>query len=54
MNHINHNNYTEIHYFGDKYTNDGNDYLLLNHEFVIGHRTDNPTQTYDFLKLYLK
>lgn len=53
MNHINHKDYSEIHYYGDKYLHDGNDYLLLNHEYVIGHRTDSPNETFEFLKLLL-
>lgn len=53
MNHINHRDYSEIHYYGDKYLHDGNDYLLLNHEYVIGHRTDSPNETFEFLKLLL-
>jgi phosphomannomutase len=30
-------NYDEIHYFGDKHSPDGNDFLLLHHPHVIGH-----------------
>jgi len=37
--------YDEIHYFGDKYDTDGNDYHLLNHELVIGHRVDSVEDT---------
>ena len=51
MNHINHKDYSEIHYYGDKYLKDGNDYLLLNHEYIIGHRTNSPSETLEFLKL---
>ena len=50
MNHINYKDYSEIHYFGDKYLNDGNDYLLLHHEYVIGHKVDNVNDTYQILK----
>ncbi len=50
MNHINYLDYSEIHYFGDKYLQDGNDYLLLHHNDIIGHNVDNPNQTYEFLK----
>jgi len=32
--------YDEIHYFGDKYEEDGNDYHLLNHKDIIPHRVD--------------
>ena len=54
MNHINHNDYSEIHYFGDKYLQDGNDYLLLNHEYVIGHKVDSVSDTYKILKKFIK
>lgn len=50
MNHINHNDYSEIHYFGDKYLQDGNDYLLLHHEHIIGHKVNNIRDTYEILK----
>jgi HAD superfamily hydrolase (TIGR01484 family) len=50
MNYINIPSYSEIHYFGDKYQPDGNDYLLLNHEKVIGHRVDGVLNTYELLK----
>lgn len=49
MNNINHAEYSEIHYFGDMYQHDGNDYLLLNHDYVIGHKVNNPTETLQFL-----
>lgn len=38
--------YDEIHYFGDKYETDGNDYHLLHHELVIGHKVDSVEDTY--------
>jgi phosphomannomutase len=37
--------YEEIHYFGDKYEEDGNDYHLLNHKDIIPHRVDSPEDT---------
>jgi phosphomannomutase len=37
--------YDEIHYFGDKYETDGNDYHLLHHESVIGHNVDSVEDT---------
>jgi len=37
--------YTEIHYFGDKYEEDGNDYHLLNHKNIIPHRINNLEDT---------
>lgn len=37
--------YSEIHYFGDKYEEDGNDYHLLNHKGVIPHRVNSLEDT---------
>ena len=37
--------YKEIHYFGDKYEEDGNDYHLLNHKDIIPHRVDSVKDT---------
>ena len=37
--------YDEIHYFGDKYEEDGNDYHLLNHKDIIPHRVDSVEDT---------
>jgi phosphomannomutase len=36
---------TEIHFFGDKYLPNGNDYELLSHKLVIPHPVDSPTHT---------
>ena len=33
--------YSEIHYFGDKYLEDGNDYKLLNHSDTIAHEVNS-------------
>lgn len=33
--------YTEIYYFGDKYTENGNDYKIINDKNVIGYRVDS-------------
>ena len=33
--------YSEIHYFGDKYLEDGNDYILLNHNDTIAHKVNS-------------
>lgn len=38
-----------ISYFGDKFEEDGNDYLLINHPDVIGHPILNPDHTYTIL-----
>jgi phosphomannomutase len=37
--------YEEIHYFGDKYEEDGNDYYLLNHKNIIPHRVNSLEDT---------
>jgi len=37
--------YNEIHYFGDKYEEDGNDYHLLNHKDIIAHRVNSLEDT---------
>lgn len=37
--------YDEIHYFGDKYQENGNDKTLIECPRVIGHRVDSPAQT---------
>ncbi len=46
--------YSEIHYFGDKYEKDGNDYNLINHENVIGHCVNSPDDTIKILKNLLE
>lgn len=42
--------YDEIHYFGDKYEKGGNDYNLIHHNLVIGHKVNNKHDTYSILK----
>jgi len=37
--------YKEIHYFGDKYLSDGNDYNIINNKNIIGHKIDNIDDT---------
>jgi len=51
---INLNKYDEIHYFGDKYNINGNDYNLINHEDVIGHKVNNPSDTLLILQQLLQ
>ncbi len=46
-------NYKNIHYFGDRYQEDGNDYLIINHEKVIGHKINNIEETYNELEQIL-
>lgn len=48
------NSYTEIHYFGDKYKENGNDHNLINHEKVKGYRIDNLENTKNILQKMLK
>ena len=50
MNHIKKEDYDSIHYFGDKYEDNGNDYLLLNHRDIIGHKVNNCLDTYNKLE----
>jgi len=35
----------QIHFFGDKYLPDGNDYDLINNPIIIPHRVDSPKDT---------
>lgn len=42
---INSNIQIQIHFFGDKYLPDGNDYELINSSNVIPHRVDSPDDT---------
>jgi phosphomannomutase len=37
--------YDEIHYFGDKYEEQGNDHNLIYHNSVIGHPVDSVNDT---------
>jgi phosphomannomutase len=39
--------YDEIHFFGDKYEEDGNDHNLIYNEYIIGHPVDS---IYDTIK----
>jgi len=43
------NGYSEIHYFGDKYEPNGNDYTIINDKNVIGHPIDSIFQTQTIL-----
>ena len=42
--------YKEIHFFGDKYEEGGNDYGLIHHKSVKGHKVNSKHDTYDLLK----
>jgi phosphomannomutase len=46
--------YEEIHYFGDKYNENGNDYKIINAEGVIGYRINCVNDTKVFLTNILK
>ena len=46
-------NYHEIHYFGDKYDKNGNDYNIINDKRVNGHRVNNPNDTVKIIENYL-
>jgi phosphomannomutase len=41
--------YNTIHYFGDKYKIDGNDYNILHHPRVIGQPINNPEECLEIL-----
>lgn len=41
--------YSEIHYFGDKYEKNGNDHNIINHKKVIGHPINNVEETLNIL-----
>ena len=43
------NKFEEIHYFGDKYLFDGNDYALINNPIIKGHPVDTLEQTLNIL-----
>lgn len=46
---------TEIHFFGDKYLPNGNDYELLTHKLVTGHKVDTPLDTLlELDKIFIK
>ena len=44
------NKYDEIHFFGDKTDEGGNDYEIYNDSRVIGHHVDSYNDTIDILK----
>jgi len=46
--------YNEIHYFGDKYEENGNDYNLINDSSVIGHPVDSVNDTIKILQELLE
>jgi phosphomannomutase len=46
--------YEEIHYFGDKYLENGNDRNLINNPNVIGHCVDSISDTKKILKLIIR
>lgn len=50
---LNENEYTEIHYFGDKYEPSGNDYHLLHHSRVNGHPVNRPEECLEILNKIL-
>ena len=47
------NIYSEIYYFGDKYTQKGNDYRLLNNSRVYGFNVDKPEDTMYYLHKFI-
>ena len=53
IEHLNITEYNEIHYFGDKYLEDGIDCSLLNHKNIIGHNIDTVNDTINILIHYI-
>lgn len=45
--------YKEIYYFGDKYTEKGNDFRLLNNKRVCGVNVDTPEDTMKYLRKFI-
>ncbi len=45
--------YNEIYYFGDKYSEKGNDYRLLNNTRVYGFNVDKPEDTMYYLQKFI-
>lgn len=50
LKHIAEEGFTEIHFFGDKTYEGGNDYEIYTDERTIGHSVKNPEETYALLK----
>ncbi|KAJ3040118.1 Phosphomannomutase [Rhizophlyctis rosea] len=50
LNHLAKENFTEIHFFGDKTFKGGNDYEIYNHERITGHAVQSPADTIRILK----
>lgn len=46
-------NYNEIYYFGDKYTENGNDYKLLTHNRIFGFKVDSFEDTLFHLQNFI-
>jgi phosphomannomutase len=51
LNWISLSEYKQIHYFGDKYLPNGNDYELINDPNILGHPVDTLEQTLNILYL---
>lgn len=45
LNHLQHESFEQIHFFGDKIVEGGNDWEIANHPQVIPHCTPNPEST---------
>jgi phosphomannomutase len=55
LNFINDGEYDEIHFFGDKTFEGGNDYEIFTHPRVIGHTTTSPEHTMQMCReLFIK
>ncbi|KAJ3296569.1 Phosphomannomutase [Borealophlyctis nickersoniae] len=50
LNHLTKENFSAIHFFGDKTFKGGNDYEIYNHERITGHAVNSPDDTARILK----
>ncbi|KAJ3017795.1 Phosphomannomutase [Thoreauomyces humboldtii] len=50
LNHLEGENFDEIHFFGDKTFKGGNDYEIFEHERITGHTVGSPDDTCRILK----
>lgn len=53
MNHIDISKYTNIYYFADQYKENGNDFKLINNEYIIGRPVDSVQQTIENLQPFI-
>ncbi|MGK0232658.1 MAG: phosphomannomutase, partial [Patescibacteria group bacterium] len=54
LNHLQLDDYQEIHFIGDKTHQGGNDHEIYEDKRTIGHRTNNPEETIQIIEQILK